>query len=119
MRHLIGRAVGDAATLARPLATPGPRLELEKVWRRRARKHNKAHAAQKKLKKKARQKQLQLTEQRPVNGAPVVNGVGGGDCDVNGSVEEGTAAEVVHGGCNGELKGGMLNAHASAKKKAS
>ncbi len=122
MRHLIGCAVGDGATLAKPLATPGPRPELEKVWKHMARTHNWALAAQnKKLKNEAEQKRQQLKEQRTVNGAPMVNGSGRGGSNVNGSME-GTAAEAVQGGCNGAPKGGvvkkqcMLNAHASAKK---
>jgi hypothetical protein len=120
VRYLIGR---DAATLAKSLATPGPRPELEKLWRRTARKHNRAIAAQKrKLKKEAEYKQQQLPEQRALNGAPMVKGSGGDDGEVYGSVKR-TAAEVVDGGCKGAPKSVgvkkqcMLNTHVLAKNK--
>ncbi len=36
LRHLVGHAVGDAASLSRPLQRPGPMPELEKLWLLRA-----------------------------------------------------------------------------------
>ncbi len=124
--HLVGRAVGDAATLVHPLARPGPKPELERVWQRKARKHNRALTAQKRKLGKAEQKKgQQLKEQRKVNGTPKVSDNGSGEFggDINEGMED-KAMDIAHGNCNGVPKDGsvekqsMLNVHASAKRRA-